>query len=451
MKNTVMKESRDKSAPMSAREAALLSLCRIEKEGRYSNLEADLTLRGGGLSEKDRGLYTRLVYGTIERKLTIDYLLGQLSAKPFEKTDGGVKNLLRMSAYQILYADRIPHSAAVNEGVTLCKKYYKGADGFVNALLRRLIREKDRLSYPDKTLDPVAYLSVYYSVSPGVCAIFLEQFSLERCESLFEAMNRNPAITLRVNTARISMEDFLSRLAKQGVSYERTAFAPHGVRVNVPVAGLDLFLEGLCFVQDEASQLCVCALDASSGMTVIDCCACPGGKSFGAAIDMEDKGSVLSFDLHKNKLSLIEKGAERLGLSIIKTEQADASKPREELFEKADVLLLDAPCSGLGVLAKKPELRYKNLEETARLPQIQEAILENACRYVKKGGRLIYSTCTLLQRENEERYFAFLERHPEFEAVPLGIPCGQDISFLTLYPDTHGTDGFFISAMRRKD
>jgi 16S rRNA (cytosine967-C5)-methyltransferase len=168
-------------------------------------------------------------------------------------------------------------------------------------------------------------------------------------------------------------------------------------------------------------------------------------------MDMNDQGQVLSFDLHKNKLSLIEKGAERLGLSIIKTEQADASKPREELFEKADVLLLDAPCSGLGVLAKKPELRYKNVEETARLPEIQEAILENACRYVKKGGRMIYSTCTLLQRENEDRYFSFLNKHPEFEPVPLEIPRAENATHLTLFPDLHGTDGFFISAMRRKN
>ena len=445
-----MKSATEKKT-VGAREAALLSLCRIEKEGRYSNLEADLVLRGGGLSQKDRALYTRLVYGTIERKLTLDHHLSRFSAKPFEKTDPGVKNLLRLSAYQILYADRIPHSAAVNEGVALCKKYYKGADGFVNALLRRLIRERDSLSYPDKETDPVSYLSVFYSVSPGVCALFLEQFGLERCESLFEAMNRNPLVTLRINTARTTMEDFLECLEARGVSYEKTPLAPFGVRVNLPVSGFDLFEEGLCTVQDEASQLCVAALCAKSGQTVVDCCACPGGKSFGAAMDMNDQGQVLSFDLHKNKLSLIEKGAKRLGLSIIKTEQADASRPREELFEKADVLLLDAPCSGLGVLAKKPELRYKNVEETARLPEIQEAILENACRYVKKGGRMIYSTCTLLQRENEDRYFAFLNKHPEFEPVPLAIPGAENATHLTLFPDLHGTDGFFISAMRRKN
>ena len=443
------KKTGDKT--VSAREAALLSLCRIEKEGRYSNLEADLILRGGGLSEKDRGLYTRLVYGTIERKLTLDYLLSALSTRPFEKTDPGVKNLLRLSAYQILYADRIPVSAAVNEGVNLCKKYYKGADGFVNALLRRLIRERDSLSFPQKDTDPIGYLSTYYSVSPGVCALFLEQFPIERCESLFEAMNKNPPTTLRVNTARISMEGFLKRLAEQGIPFEKTALAPYGVRVQTPVSSLDLFEEGLCFVQDEASQLCVAALHAGPHQTMIDCCACPGGKSFGAAIDMGNCGRVLSFDLHKNKLSLIDKGAERLGLSIIETAEADAAKPREALFEAADLLLIDAPCSGLGVLAKKPELRYKKVEETARLPQIQAAILENACRYVKKGGRVLYSTCTLLKRENEERYFAFLEDHPEFEEAPLGIPGAENVSHLTLFPDVHGTDGFFISAMRRKD
>ncbi|MBQ8910960.1 MAG: 16S rRNA (cytosine(967)-C(5))-methyltransferase RsmB, partial [Clostridia bacterium] len=267
----------------------------------------------------------------------------------------------------------------------------------------------------------------------------MEQFPLERCEILFEAMNKNPPTTLRVNTARISMEDFLKRLAEQGIPFEKTALAPYGVRVKTPVSSLDLFEEGLCFVQDEASQLCVAALHAGPHQTVIDCCACPGGKSFGAAIDMGNCGRVLSFDLHKNKLSLIDKGAERLGLSIIETAEADAAKPREALFEAADLLLIDAPCSGLGVLAKKPELRYKKVEETARLPQIQAAILENACRYVKKGGRVLYSTCTLLKRENEERYFAFLAGHPEFEEAPLGIPGAENVSHLTLFPDVHGT------------
>ncbi|MBQ7847078.1 MAG: 16S rRNA (cytosine(967)-C(5))-methyltransferase RsmB [Clostridia bacterium] len=436
---------------MTAREAALKSLCRIEKEGRYSNLEADLILKGGELSEKDRALYTRLVYGTIERKITLDYLLSGLTEKPFEKTDPGVKNLLRLSAYQILYADRIPDSAAVNEGVELCKRYYKGAHAFVNALLRRLTREKQALAFPDKSKDPVLYLSVFYSVSPSICALFLEQYGLARCETLFEAMNKTPATTLRINTVKSTVEDFLAGLQARGIDYAPCALAPYGVRVNAPVSKLTELEEGLCFVQDEASQLCVQALQAKPGMTVIDCCACPGGKSFGAAIAMENEGGVLSFDLHENKLSLIRTGAQRMGLSIIRAEAADASKCREDLIGKADVLLLDAPCSGLGVLSKKPELRYKEMTQTERLPEIQQAILENACNYLKKGGRLIYSTCTLLKRENEERYFDFLSHHPEFEEAPLGIPGAQDASHLTLFPDIHGTDGFFISAMRKKD
>ena len=441
----------EKNAPVSAREAAYRSLLRIEKEGRYSNLEADLVLKAGGLKEKDRALYTRLVYGTIERKLTLDHHLAALCDRPYEKTEAGVKVLLRLGAYQILFSDRIPDSAAVNESVELCKRYHKSAASFLNAMLRRLAREKNALSYPDEGESPVDYLSVYYSVSRGVCALFLEQFGLERCKSLFAAMNENPPLTLRVNTLKTTLSDFTSLLEERQIGYEKTPFAPFGVRVNAPVSALqDLFDRGLCFVQDEASQLCADALHAKPGDTLSDCCACPGGKSFGGALHMENEGRVLSFDLHQNKLSLIDAGAKRLGITVLTTACADASKYKEELFESADVLLLDVPCSGLGVLAKKPDLRYKNVEETARLPEIQAGILENACRYLKKGGRLVYSTCTLLERENGDRVDAFLESHPEFEEAPLDISCGGDASRLTLFPDIHGTDGFYIAAMVKK-
>jgi 16S rRNA (cytosine967-C5)-methyltransferase len=218
----------------------------------------------------------------------------------------------------------------------------------------------------------------------------------------------------------------------------------------MPVTELYGFSEGLFFVQDEASQLCVEALEAERGMQVLDLCACPGSKSFGIALEMQNEGSLLACDLHANKLSLVRTGAERLGLSIIETSAADARNILPERVGAYDRVLCDVPCSGFGVLGKKPELRYKEMGQTERLAEIQQAILENACRYLKKGGRLIYSTCTLLERENDARVDAFLESHPEFEEAPLGISCGQDVSRLTLFPDVHGTDGFYIAAMVKR-
>lgn len=439
--------------PGNAREAAFLSLLRIEKESRYSNLETDLTLKKQNLSDADARLYTRLFYGTLERKLTLDYILSKLTSKPLEKLDREVTALLRLSAYQILYADRIPDSAAVNEGVELCKKYRKSAAPMVNAVLRRLIREREALAFPSEEKEPVAYLSAFFSVSPDICALFLDRFGMEETKKLLAAMNETPPTALRVNTLKTSREALAERLRVRGILCEETALSPCGLKVRAAISDLPELSEGLCFVQDEASQLCTAALNAQPGMTLLDLCACPGGKSFGAAMTMENSGKIVSFDLHANKLPLIEKGAERLGVSILSTAAADARVFLPEWEEKADRILCDVPCSGLGVLAKKPEIRYKDLAESEKLPQIQKDILDNACRYLKKGGRLIYSTCTLLRRENEEIVDGFLASHPDFEEAPLDLPgnLAAGASRLTLLPHIHGTDGFFIAAIGRKE
>ncbi len=406
---------------MTAREAAVRSLVRIEREKRYSNIETDVALRRGEWKEVEARLYTRLVYGTVERELTLDYLLRALVSMDFEKLDLEVRAVLRLSAYQILFMDGIPFSAAVNEGVNLCKKFKKSAAPMVNAVLRRLCREKENIEYPSKEREPVEYLSVFYSISRDVCAPIYKRLGFEECCRLFEKMNTPPPMTLRVNTLRISRDDFCARLESRGEPCARTAFSKNGVTVSKAASELEELKEGLCFVQDEASQLCVDALDARPGMTVMDCCACPGGKSFGAAMCMDNSGEVLSFDLHGNKLSLIERGAERLGISVIRTQEADGRIFREELAERADRVLCDLPCSGLGVIAKKPDLRYKKEEEMAKLPEIQWAILDNVCRYVKKGGKL---------------------------RLPQNL--SGDNPFVTLYPHIHGTDGFFISVLQKK-
>lgn len=419
---------------MRAREAAYRSLLRIEKEGRYSNLEADLVLDKGLVEQEDKKLYTRLVYGTVERKLTLDYFLSPLIlGKDYMKADPEVKTILRLSGYQILFSERIPVSAAVNEGVNLAKKYVRSASGLVNAVLRRLAEQKDHLRYPDKERFPLKYLSVYYSVSEELCRLFVEDMGMAECERMLEAVNHTPGTALRINTLKITPEAFVRRLEQRGIAAGKMEYSVNGVRIGTPVGELTELAEGLCFVQDEASQLAVEALDAQPGMTVIDCCCCPGGKSFGAAIEMENKGKIRCYDLHKNKLSLVEKGAEALGITVIETAEGDGRVYREELEESCDRLICDLPCSGLGVLSKKPDIRYKKAADIERLPGIQWAIINNVCRYLKKGGVMVFSTCTVLQKENDEIFHRFLKEHPEFEPVPLhfpGIQGGEELSLI---------------------
>lgn len=404
---------------------------------QYSNLALDTALKRESLSATDRGLLTALVYGTIERQLTLDYWIDSLAVNGTRGIDPETRNLLRLGLYQLAYLDRVPDHAAVNETVELAPKRSKG---FVNAILRAFLRAGKKIALPDREKDPIRYLSVRYSFLPALCEVFADRFGAERTEELLAAFNKQPPVTLRVNTLRCTREDLLERLRAADVCAEPTVEGRNGIRVSgMPVSELPGFDEGLFFVQDEASQLCVEALDAHAGMTVLDVCACPGSKSFGAAADMQNVGRVISCDLHPNKLSLVEKGAERLGISIIEALARDARDVNGEWLETADRVLCDVPCSGFGVFAKKPELRYKDPAKSAALPDIQAAILNSACGYVKAGGLLVYSTCTLLPEENGENVARFLSSHSDFTLL-------RD---RTLYPDVDGTDGFYFAVLQK--
>jgi len=412
-------------------------LNKCETAEQYSNIALDTAIKRAQLSDADRGLMTVLVYGVLERMIPLDACIDHLAARGDIAPD--VRNLLRLGIYQMAYLDRVPDHAAVNETVDMAPRRVKG---FVNAILRTFARSGKQIPTPDREEDPFGYLSVRYSFCEALCETFVSAFGMRRAEELFAAFDREPPLTVRVNTLRISREELLERMALNGIRAEETPFAENGIRVldKTPVTSLCGFDEGLFFVQDEASQLCVAALDANAGMHVLDACACPGSKSFGAAIDMNNVGSVVACDLHQNKLSLVKSGAERLGISIISTEARDARHPKEEWSGTFDRVLCDVPCSGFGVFAKKPELRYKDPERSAALPQIQAAILENASVYVRTGGKLVYSTCTLLPQENEENIELFLQSHGEFTLLEQR----------TLYPDTDGTDGFFYAVLERR-
>ena len=425
-----------------ARRLVLDLLVRAQKAKQFSNIALDKTLEASSLSDADRRLACALFYGVTERMITLDMRISELSSRPLSEIDTDTLNTLRIGLYQLMYMDRIPPHAAINETVDLCPRR---TSGFVNGILRAHTRAGAPV-LPNKETSPAEYLSATYSVCVPLCEKFIRVFGMERAESVISAFCDPPLTTVRVNTLRISRDELAAHI--DGAL--ATELSPNGLRVKGAVRELYGFDEGLFFVQDEASQICTEVLGAREGETVMDICACPGSKTFGAAIDMKNKGRVLAFDLHTKKLSLITSGAERLGIDIIEVAEQDGREPIEEYFGMADRVLCDVPCSGFGVLAKKPELRYKSPKESEALPDIQLAILENACRYVKKGGTLVYSTCTVLPEENQNNIERFLSQNKEFSLVPfsVGTLCA-DRGYVTLLPDEYPTDGFFIAKLRR--
>ncbi len=418
------------------RKDALQLLCRCESAGQYSNIALGTALDRGAFSDADRALLTALVYGVIERRLTLDACIDGLSDRG--ELDLETRMLLRIGIYQSAFMDRIPDHAAVNETVAVAPKRSRG---FVNAILRAFLRSGKQIPYPDPEADPIGYLSVRYSFLPALCECFLQEFGMARTEALLAAFCNKPPLTLRANTLRTTREALIERLRIFGTDPTPTKESDCGICLSgASPTALPGFDTGDFFVQDEASQLAVKALDARSGMRVLDVCSCPGSKAFGAAIDMQNKGEIVACDLHKNKLSLITSSAERLGISIIQTLARDAREPNPDWHAGFDRVLCDVPCSGFGVFAKKPELRYKNPAESVALPAIQAAILETASAYPKHGGRLVYSTCTLLPAENERNIARFLNGHPEYTLL----------EERTLTPDRDGTDGFYFAVLEKK-
>ena len=409
------------------------SLLALERDGRWSNLEIDAQLRGTDLDPADRALYTRLVYGVTERRLTLDWIIGQYASRGADALDMDVRCALRMGLYQLLWTDRIPEHAAVDESVRLVPR---GKAGYVNAVLRAFLRAGKRIDWPDES-DGLACCAVRYSVPEPLCAIYRDALGDPgELGDLLEALNREPHVGLRVNTLRLTPEEAAARTGGQ-VSKSAPDLVLLDSLTSDARAGI---AEGLWFVQDEASRIVSAAVGAKPGERVIDTCACPGGKSFSMALDMHNEGEIFSFDLHANKLSLIEKGAAKLGLTVIRTAARDAREPDPALVGTADRVLSDAPCSGLGVIAKKPDIRYKDPVSIERLPGIQREILVGASRYVKPGGVLVYSTCTLNRAENEETASAFLAANPAFEPEESRV----------FWPHRDGCDGFFMAKMRRK-
>ena len=432
---------------MTPRELAFKILKNALSGSTYSNIAVDNALKKNELSKADAGLLTAIVMGVTERRLTLDHIIDKLSSRP-DEVESDTRILLQMGIYQVTYLDRIPEYAAVNETVSLAPRRSRG---FVNAVMREYLRRKQKGTlkglFPDENDDPIGFLSVYYSFPRDACERFLEIYGIERTKRIFEIFNRPPKLTLRINTLKISREDYARLLDEKEIGYSLSERLENAIILeNVSFGSLPGFDEGYFFIQDEASQICVEAVDSKSGMLMIDACSCPGSKSFGSAIKMENEGRILSYDLHESKLKLVDKSAERLGINIITASKRDGRDLDESLLESADRVLCDVPCSGLGVIAKKPEIRYKDISDFARLPEIQYAILENCAKYVKKGGILVYSTCTVLPEENEVNAKKFLDSHSEFSPLDFAVGDAQsEKGMLSLSPDIHGTDGFFVA------
>lgn len=435
--------------PQGPRALALTTLLRIEQTKSYANLSLDSALKQNPLPDADRRLFTVLVYGVIERRLTLDHVISTVASRPLDAIDEKTRMILRLGLYQLRFLDRIPPHAAVNESVSLASRR---TGGFVNACLREYLRRRGDIPFPEKETAPVRYLSVTYSVPEALAARFLDEFGIDRAEHMLNAFFSTSTLTIAVNPMRHTREEYLAIPEVAKLEMKPTAYAPNGVTVSapVPVESLPGFSSGAFYVQDEASQICVEALGACPGETIIDACSCPGSKSFGSALRMNNVGAIRSFDLHENKLSLVRRGAERLGITILEAQAQDGKQFVPALAEGADRVLCDVPCSGYGVMGKKPDIRYKNPEDSDRLPVIQYAILDNCSRYVKRGGVLVYSTCTVFSAENERNVERFLASHPEFSTEDFSVGAlTSEGGTLTLTPDTHGTDGFFVAKMRR--
>ncbi len=426
-----------------ARYLAVQLLGRTE-EGGYSNLLLDQALSASQLSPADKKLTAQLFYGVIERRLTLEHIIRCYSKKPPEKLDAVVRNILCLGLYQLAYCEKIPDRAAVNESVALTKQFRKAsASGFVNAILRSFLRD-------GKQIQEVRSKWKQYEVTYSVPAALCKQIAADRgtafAEAFFADALQTPPTTIRLNPLRGHAED----LAAEGLDPVPIGRLPHAYTISMSdVRKSKAFQKGMFHVQDLSSQLCCAILAPKAGETVLDLCAAPGGKSFTLAQHMEDRGRLLAFDLHDHRVQLIEDGAKRLGLTCIEARTGDASV-HDPTIPQADRILCDVPCSGYGVIRRKPEIRFKPLEEVQALPALQYAILENAAGYLKAGGTLVYSTCTVLQAENEAVVNRFLEAHPDFRLVPL-LEFGIEEGYATFSVLFDNCDGFFAARLQRME
>ncbi len=424
---------------MNAREIALKALVDIETNETYVNAALKEALSAGDLSSVDKGFVTELIYGIISNKTAIDFIISRYSKVKIKKMTPWVLNILRMGVFQLHFMDKIPPSAACNEAVKLANKYsHRAGSGFVNGVLRAVSRGKNDFEFP-KMDDTSEELSLKYSYPDWMTRALIKEYGGEECRKLFEENNKPHGVFIRVNPLKITEDELVNTLEKEEISCEKTE-VKNCLKVigKLNVENSASYKEGLYSLQNISSQMAVETLDPKPNEFIVDMCAAPGGKSCAIAERMENAGKVFSFDVFSHKVELIKKSAERLGIGIIKPKVQDSREKIESLVGKADRVLADVPCSGLGVIHKKPDIKWKRKEEDiSELCALQRDILETAATYVKKGGILVYSTCTILPEENRIRISEFLKNHSEYKKV-------FEKQILTT---ENGESGFYICKM----
>ncbi len=443
---------------INTREAAIRVLSEVQDEGRFSNKvlqeysQTDMSL-------EDKRLLRELVYGVLENRMYIDSIIKSASNVRMKKIHPMILQILRVGIYQIGFMDRIPAHAAINESVKLAKKYgHKGTIGYVNGVLRKIDRERDMffLSEIPKNMQE---LSVRYSHPVFLVDLWIKQFGFEFTKELLEANNTKPLLNIRVNTLKIDRESLLDKLSKYDLQLIRGELSRDCIKVVNPenITDSKEFRDGFFTIQDESSMLVTEISEPNEKELVLDVCSAPGGKATHMAQRMNDNGKIIARDLYTQKINLIIENCKRLGINIVEGQVYDAAIFDESLRNKVDVCLVDAPCSGFGLLRRKPDIKFnRNKEDLDTLVEIQSKILNNSAGYVKSGGKLIYSTCTLNKNENLDQVQKFLDINPDFSLEPIDLPEDIIISktqkegYIELYPHIHGTDGFFIAKMIRK-
>ena len=438
---------------MTAREAALTALERCRRDGAWSGSSIDGIIKKYSLDQREASLAARLCLGVLQNYALCDFYISAYYSGGSKRLEPKLHDIMLLGVYQILFLDRIPARAAVNESVALCKKCgLSRASGLCNAVLRRIAENKLSGSLPDVPgKGSAGYLSIKYSHPLWLAERLITERGYDFAEAFLACNNRPAPLTIQVNTLKVSADDYCRALLRAGIGFTQNEYMPDCLTLEGgSVTELPGFAEGLFYVQDRAARTAVEIAGPKPGMRVLDACSAPGGKSFAAAIEMHGEGSIIACDIHEKKLRLVSDGAQRLGIDIIKTSAMDARQHDTALEGAFDIVIADVPCSGLGVIMKKPEIRSKTAEEIAALPEIQRDIMDNLADYVAPGGTLLYSTCTVLRAENEDNITYFLKKHADFRLESIDT-CGisEPDGMHCFWPNIDGTDGFFAAKLRK--